>query len=135
MAPVALTSSANDFHLPTQRAEQVEELLARAEEAAPAAELRTGSPIAGSAAINFAAIEEGIDDVFDRIERLGDDLVGRAGATRFAEWMVIAGGACAAFEYARIRFREGTQWQTASHWAVPYEPQLRRRWFRGRSRR
>jgi hypothetical protein len=142
MALVELASSATDFHRVTEQAEQRvgggEELLAH-DEATPT-EIRAGSPITGPTAINFAAIEQGIDNVFDRIERLGDDLVGRAGATRFAEWLVIAGGACAAFEYVRVRFREGTQWQAASHWSVPYEPhpyepRLRRRWFRGRGRR
>jgi hypothetical protein len=134
-APVALASSATDFHRLAERAGRAEELPAHAEQIAPAAQVRGGAPIAGSAAVDLAAIEKGIDEVFDRIERLGDDLVGGDGATRFAEWLVIAGGACAAFEYARIRLREAAPWQTAGPGAVPYEPRLRRRWFGRRRRR
>jgi hypothetical protein len=85
--------------------------------------------------VNFDAIERGVDEVFDRLERLGSELAEGVGATRFAEWLVIAGGACAAFEYARARYREGGLWQMAAGSSIPYEPRLRRRWFRPRSAR
>ncbi|HWB12357.1 MAG TPA: hypothetical protein VG826_24235 [Pirellulales bacterium] len=130
-APVALASSPSDFDHLTDRP-QIEDLVGHADNLAPAAEIRNGAPIVGSSAVDVAAIEKGIDEVFDRIERLGDDLVGRAGATRLAEWVVIAGGACAAFEYVRIRVREAATWQTVGPWPVAPEPRLRRRWFRGR---
>jgi hypothetical protein len=132
MAPVALASSADDFDRLTERASQIDGLLARAGHVAPVVEAGIGEPIGGSSSINFAAIEQGIDEVFQRLEWLGDGLAGRAGATRFAEWLVIAGGACAAFEYARIRFREAGPWQAASAWPVPCEPRLPRRWLQGR---
>jgi hypothetical protein len=139
-APVALAGSGADFNRPPHEASQIEELLARADRVAPPAQVGTGQPIIGSSSINFAAIEQGIDEVFERIERLGDELAGQAGATRVAEWLVMAGGACAAFEYARIRLREGGPWQAVGSGPVAYEPRLGRRfrgrrWFGGRSAR
>lgn len=112
-----------------------EEFVAQSERARPSVEFGSRGPIAELSGINLAAIERGIDEVFDRIERLGDDWAGEVGATRFAEWLVIAGGACAAFEYVRARFREVGPWQAVGGWPILREPRLRRRWFPPRSGR
>jgi hypothetical protein len=135
MAPVALATKASDFNGLTAPITTIEELAASVDRVSPTAEMQAREPITGSFGVNFASIERGIDEVFDRIERLGDELAEGGGATRFAEWLVIAGGACAAFEYARARYREGGLWQMGSGGPIPYEPKLRRHWFRPRSSR
>jgi hypothetical protein len=132
--PVALASYEKGINPHNVRQPAAEELVAQAEYAHPPVEFGSG-PIAELSGINLAAIERGIDEVFDRIERLGDEWAGEVGATRFAEWLVIAGGACAAFEYVRARYREVGPWQAVGGWPIFREPRLRRRWFPPRSAR
>lgn len=127
VAPIALASPAVEFNRISVAAATDGES-PRADQVAPVIDFGAGEPITGWSPINFNAIEKGVDDVFDRLERLGNELEG-VGATRFAEWLVIAGGACAAFEYARARYREGGPWQARIGWPIPCEPRLRRRWL------
>ena len=129
VAPVALAQAPSEWNRLTARAAALEELVVQAGEVAPTAALVARELMVGHAGMNLAALEQGVDDVFDRLDRLGDELADGAGATRLAQWLVLAGGACAAFEYARARYREGGPWQVASGWPIPYEPRLRRRWF------
>ncbi|HVX15012.1 MAG TPA: hypothetical protein VHC22_27725 [Pirellulales bacterium] len=131
-APVVLAGAQSDWRWLTARAAAVEEFVAQARELAPTMASVAGEPLTGAAAAHFA-VDQRLDDVFDQLGRLGDRLIDGAGAIRFAQWLVVAGGACAAFEYARARYREGGTWQVTSFWPVPYEPRLPRRWF-GRRR-
>jgi hypothetical protein len=98
-------------------------------EMARAMDNHSPSLVIGSVGVNLAALEAGIDAVFDRLERLGDELTASPGAVRFSQWLVVATGACAAFEYAYARYREGGPWQTSGEWPILVAPRLRRRWF------
>lgn len=135
LPPVATTNAPSDW----RRLSDVDELQETAIEQAAIefveTQLNPREPIARSLAFN-SAMERGIDEVFDRLDRLGNELAAEVGSASLAHWLVISGGACAAFEYARARFREGGSWQFAQGgWPMPVEPRLQRRWFSRRSAR
>ena len=135
LPPVATTNAPADW----RRVSDVDELQETAIEQTALAfvemQLNPREPIARSLALN-SAMERGIDEVFDRLDRLGNELAAEVGSASLAHWLVISGGACAAFEYARARFREGGSWQFAQGgWPMPVEPRLRRRWFSRRNAR
>jgi hypothetical protein len=134
MAPVAQSDFASDWDRLAARTAAVAEWFARAEPLLPAAEAGARSLLVGSIGAPFATLEDGIDAVFERFDRLGSDLADHAQVSRIGQWLILAGGACAAFEYARARYREGGTWQATSYWPILCEPRLRRRWFGGRSR-
>lgn len=130
-APIALASTAGDWiPLPSYAAD--EPVSADADKVASVVDNRTPALLIGPMGVNLAALEAGIDAVFDRLERLGEDFTSSPGAVRFSQWLVVATGACAAFEYARARYREGGPWQAPAPWPIPLEPRLRRRWLRFR---
>lgn len=134
MAPVAQSDSPSDSDRLSARTAAVAEWLAGAEPLLPAAEGGARSLLVGSVGVGFATLEDGIDAVFEHFDRLGSDLADHAQVSRIGQWLILAGGACAAFEYARARYREGGTWQATSYWPIPCEPRLRRRWFGGRSK-
>lgn len=135
MAPVAQSDSPGDWHKLSGRTAAVAEWLARAEPLLPVAEAAVRSLLIGSVGAQPSTLEDGIDAVFERFDGRGIGLTDHAKVSRIGQWLVLAGGACAAFEYARARYREYGGWQAASAWPVLYEPRLRRRWFAHRSTR
>lgn len=100
----------------------------------PSAEMAVRPLLAGPAGASLATLEKRVDAFFERLDQLGGGLAEQGQVSRIGQWLVIAGGACAAFEYARARYREGGTWQAPSISPNFYEPCLRRRWFgRGRN--
>lgn len=128
MAPVAQSDSLSGWDRLSARTAAAAEWFARAEPLLPAAEAGARSLLVGSAGAPFATLEDGIDAVFERFDRLGD-LADHAQVSRIGQWLILAGGACAAFEYARARYREAGAWQATNAWPILCEPRLRRRWF------
>ena len=100
-----------------------------------------GSPqvaglIAGAIGADWSRIERGVDQLFERLERLGEELPSAATAWHVSECVVLTAGAAAAFEYVRAQFREGGTWQAfVDGGREPWEPRLRRRWLRPRKER
>ncbi|HEX7376439.1 MAG TPA: hypothetical protein VF278_04970 [Pirellulales bacterium] len=144
-APIALPSAGGEQTLVSPVAEgesagQWPRIGDRALAALAAEELASSAPLhlvaeparavlIGDAGAPFAALEKSIDAVFERLDQLGGELAEHGQASRVGQWVVVATGACAAFEYARARYREGSGWQAATGGPVFYEPRLRRRWF------
>lgn len=86
--------------------------------------------IAGAVGADWSYFDRGIDELLDKLARFGDDLPA-ASAWRVGECVGLAAGAAAAFEYVRAQLREGGGWQAfADGGREPWEPRLRRRWFR-----
>lgn len=132
IAPVALEDAPSDQGRPVLGTFDVEAWFSQAERAVPAAEFASRI-VVGAAALDTAMFEEGIDAIFAGIDRLSGEVGKHSTVSRLGEWLVLAGGACAAFEFARARYREEGPWQATS-WPVLCEPRLRRRWFAGRRR-
>lgn len=145
-APIALPSAGGEQMLVSpvadgESARQWRRIGNRALAALEAEELASAAPLylaaepaaravlIGDAGAPFAALEKSLDAVFERLDRLGDELAEHGQASRVGQWVVVATGACAAFEYARARYREGGAWQAATGGPNFYEPRLRRRWF------
>lgn len=145
-APVALPAAGGEQTLVSPVAEgesagRWQQIGDRVLAALEAAEIASGAPLhlvaepaaravlIGDAGAPFAALEKSIDAVFERLDQLGGELTEHGQASRVGQWAVVATGACAAFEYARARYREGGGWQAATGGPDFYEPRLRRRWF------
>lgn len=144
-APIALPSAGGEQTLVSPVAEgesagQWPRIGDRALAALAAEELASSAPLhlvaeparavlIGDAGAPFAALEKSIDAVLERLDQLGGQLAEHSQASRVGQWVVVATGACAAFEYARARYREGGAWQAATGGPDFYEPRLRRRWF------
>lgn len=87
--------------------------------------------ITGAVNGDWSKIERGVDELFDRLDRLGEELPSAATAWHVGECVALTAGAAAAFEYVRAQFREGGTWQGfIDGEREPWEPRLRRRWFR-----
>ncbi|HJT33210.1 MAG TPA: hypothetical protein VJ783_14295 [Pirellulales bacterium] len=87
--------------------------------------------ITGAVNGDWSKIERSVDELFDRLDRLGDELPSAATAWHVGECVALTAGAAAAFEYVRAQFREGGTWQGfIDGEREPWEPRLRRRWFR-----
>lgn len=92
---------------------------------------RSAALIAGAVGVELAFLERGVDDLLERLEQLGDELPSASTALHVGECVVLTAGAAAAFEYVRAQFREGGSWQGfIDGGREPWEPRLRRRWFR-----
>lgn len=127
-APVALLAPDGDATPGTADEAAIAQLLQRAADAASAAAPQVAKLLTGPAGINLALVERGVDELFERLDRLGGELAESAGPRQFAHLLMAAAGAAAAWEYARARYREGEARQTAD-WRAPRELQLRRRWL------
>ncbi len=100
------------------------------------AESSAAGLIAGAVGADWSAFERGIDELLERIARAGEELPDASTAWHVGECVGLAAGAAAAFEYVRAQLREGGGWQIfADAGREPWEPRLRRRWFRRRSER
>lgn len=87
--------------------------------------------IAGAVSGDWSKIERGVDELFERLERLGEELPSATTAWHVGECVALTAGAAAALEYVRAQFREGGTWQGfIDGEREPWEPRLRRRWFR-----
>lgn len=128
MAPVAHSDSPSDWKTLSARTAAIAEWFARAEPLMPAAETGARAILVGSLGAAIASLEDRADAVFERFGDIGGDLT-HAQVSRIGQWLILAGGACAAFEYARARYREGGACQAMGVWPTFYEPRLRRRWF------
>lgn len=92
--------------------------------------------ITGAVNGDWLKMERSVDELFDRLDRLGEELPSAATAWHVGECVALTAGAAAAFEYVRAQFREGGTWQGfIDGEREPWEPRLRRRWFRRRVER
>lgn len=86
----------------------------------------------GPNAAGLSLIERGVDELFERLDRLGSELAETVTPRQFAHALMVGAGAAAACEYARIRLREGEAGRIPKDWRATRELQLPRRWMRRR---
>ena len=126
-APIALIAPAGDG-LPQLPNEPATAWAFRfASDAATVAPSQLAELLAGPAAANLALIEQGVDALFERLDRLGGELAEKIGPRQCAHALLVAAGAAAAWEYARAWYRENEARPTADG-RGPSELRLRRRW-------
>ncbi|MGH7192602.1 MAG: hypothetical protein ACREJM_03605, partial [Candidatus Saccharimonadales bacterium] len=131
-APVAEPDSPTDFFGRMAYAAVIAAPFARPGPLILAAEAGARPLLVGAVGVPFATLDNCIDAVFEQFNDLDGGLIEHASG--IGQWLVVAAGACAAFEYVRSRYHEEGPWQAASDWRILSEPRLRRRWFHPRSR-
>lgn len=134
--PIALLSPGGDEPSASQAGEESaawkDAVSAETELAAP----QFAGPLAGSIAANLELLEQGVDALFERLERWGAEWTSGAGPRRFGQALIVAAGAAAAWEYARARCREADSSRGPYDWRAPRELHLpRRRLALGRGRK
>lgn len=130
LAPVAWATSGHrgDFNAVDA---DIDAPTAIADVSSPTGSSSTAGLIAGAVGADWSYFERGVDELLERLARYGDDLPEATTAWHIGECVGLAAGAAAAFEYVRAQLREGGGWQAfADGGREPWEPRLRRRWFR-----
>ncbi|HEV7224732.1 MAG TPA: hypothetical protein VGN42_18620, partial [Pirellulales bacterium] len=125
-APIALIAPDGDGSPPSPDETAMAWAFRFAPDAAPTPSQLAGL-LAGPAAANLALIEQGVDALFERLDRLGGELAEKIGPRQCAHALLAAAGAAAAWEYARAWYRENEAGSTVDG-RGPSELRLRRRW-------
>ncbi len=128
-APIALLGPSGELRVALRETAMEPEL---ALEAPTLPTLPLAGLLLGPNGAGLILIERGVDELFERLDRLGSELAESVTPRQFAHAVMVAAGAAAAWEYARIRLREGEAGRIPKDLRAPREPQLPRRWMRRR---